>query len=52
MMKYGLAAMILSIVCLIGSLMFATPVWVNFAGMALGIIGLVILGKASKGGGA
>jgi len=38
-------------VCLIGSLSLGLPVWVNGIGVVAGIAGLVLMGRAKKGGG-
>ena len=52
MMKLGLAAIGLSVLCLIAALGFGAPVWVNGLGLVSGIAGLVLLGRAKKDGGA
>lgn len=49
-MNYGLIAIGVSIVCLLGSLTIGLPVWVNAAGFMAGIVGLVLLGKKRTGG--
>ncbi len=50
-MNLGIAAIALSIICLVASLGFGVPVWVNIVGVVSGIIGLVLLSRARKGGG-
>lgn len=50
MVKIGIAAIVVSIVCLVASLAFGAPVWVNVVGVVTGIAGLVLLGRAKKGG--
>lgn len=49
-MKPGIAAIAVSIICLVASLGFGAPVWVNIAGVATGLLGLILLGRAKKGG--
>ena len=44
----GLAAIAVSILCLIAALAFGAPVWVNLVGLLAGILGLVLLGRARK----
>ncbi|WP_167853441.1 hypothetical protein [Roseovarius aestuariivivens] len=47
----GVIAIALSVLCLIVSFVFAVPSWVNLLGIGFGIVGLVLLGRARKGGG-
>lgn len=49
-MGLGIAAIAVSIICLVASLGFGAPVWVNILGVAAGLVGLVLLGRAKKGG--
>lgn len=49
-MGLGIAAIAVSIICLVASLGFGVPVWVNILGVASGLVGLVLLGRARKGG--
>lgn len=49
-MKFGIAAIAVSILCLVASLGFGAPVWVNIVGVATGLLGLVLLGRARKSG--
>jgi len=48
MMKLGLAAIALSILCLVSTLAFGAPVWVNILGLLAGFAGLFLLGRANK----
>jgi hypothetical protein len=50
-MGLGIAAIAVSIICLVASLGFGAPGWVNIVGVATGIAGLVLLGRAKRGGG-
>lgn len=50
-MQPGILAIALSVLCLVVSFVFAVPAWINLAGIALGIIGLVLLGLRRRGGG-
>ena len=47
-MGLGIAAIAVSIICLVAALGFGAPVWVNIVGLATGILGLVLLGRARK----
>ena len=47
-MKSGLAAVGLSVVCLIASMAFGGPLWVNGIGLASGIAGLFLLRQGRK----
>ena len=49
-MGLGSAAIAVSIICLVASLGFGAPVWVNIVGVVSGIAGLVLLGRVRKGG--
>lgn len=49
-MRLGIAAIAVSIICLVASLGFGAPVWVNVVGVVTGLAGLVLLGRAKKGG--
>ena len=51
-MNIGILLIAVSILCLIAALGFGAPVWVNILGLVAGLAGLVVLGKAKKGGGA
>lgn len=51
-MALGMAATAVSIICLVASLAFGALRWVNIVGVANGLVGLVLLGRAKKGGGA
>jgi membrane-bound ClpP family serine protease len=47
-MNTGVIAIGLSIICLVASFAFALPGWINLVGIGLGIVGLVMLGRARK----
>jgi hypothetical protein len=49
-MKLGIAAIVISVICLVASLGFGAPVWVNVVGVVAGLVGLFLLGRAKKGG--
>ena len=49
-MGLGIAAIALSILCLIAALGFGAPVWVNLLGLVSGLAGLVLLTRARKKG--
>jgi hypothetical protein len=51
-MNIGIILIVVSILCLIAALGFGAPVWVNILGLASGLAGLVLLGKAKKDDGA
>lgn len=51
-MNWGLIAILISFVCLVGSMTMGLPTWVNGVGFFAGIVGLVLLGRAKKDGGA
>jgi hypothetical protein len=51
-MGLGVIALILSVLCLIATLGFGAPIWVNIVGIALGFAGLFLLGKGRRGDGA
>ena len=44
-MGLGFAAIAVSILCLVASLAFGTPAWVNVAGV---VTGLILIGRAKK----
>lgn len=50
-MNAGVIAIGLSVICLVASFAFALPGWINLLGIGFGIVGLVLLGRARKGGG-
>lgn len=50
-MSLGLIAIVVSILCL-GASFFGAPVAVNVIGLVAGVVGLVLLGRAKKSGGA
>ncbi|MEO1138946.1 MAG: hypothetical protein AAFW87_05765 [Pseudomonadota bacterium] len=50
-MGLGVAAIALSVVCLIASFAFPVPSWVNLLGIGFGVVGLLLIGKGRKGGG-
>jgi hypothetical protein len=52
-MQLGVFAILLSVACLVASFAFSVPSWINLVGIALGIVGLVLLGIGRKkdGGG-
>lgn len=50
-MGLGFAAIAVSILCLVASLVFGAPVWVNIVGAVSGLLGLFLLNHARKGGG-
>lgn len=50
-MGLGFGAIAVSVVCLIASLGFGAPAWVNVLGLVSGFAGLFLLGRAKKGGG-
>ncbi len=50
-MNFGLIAIALSILCLIGSFAFAAPPWVNLLGIGFGLVGLLLIGRGRKGPG-
>ena len=47
----GVVAIALSVLCLVVSFAFDVQSWVNLLGIGFGIVGLVLLGRARKGGG-
>ena len=47
-MGLGFAAIAVSILCLVASLAFGTPAWVNMAGVVTGLVGLILIGRAKK----
>jgi len=47
-MKFGLAAVGLSVLCLIAAMAFSAPLWVNGIGLASGIAGLILLRQGRK----
>ena len=49
--KAGGIAVILSVICLVASFAFALPGWINLLGIGFGLLGLILLGLARKGGG-
>lgn len=49
-MKLGLAAIVVSILSLVATLVFGAPPWVNIAGLVCGLFGLYVLTRARKGG--
>lgn len=49
-MKPGIAAIAVSIICLVATLGFSAPGWVNILGVVTGVLGLFLLGRARKGG--
>ncbi len=49
-MKLGIAAIAISILSLVASLLFGAPVWVNAIGFFCGIAGLYLLSRGRKGG--
>lgn len=49
-MQLGVIAIFLSVACLVASFVFSVPSWINLVGIALGIVGLVLLGLGRKGG--
>lgn len=51
-MNIGIICIVASVLCLVASMGFGAPVWVNAVGFFTGIVGLVLLGRARKGGGA
>ncbi|MFL4469145.1 hypothetical protein ACERZ8_04410 [Tateyamaria armeniaca] len=44
-MKLGLAAIAVSILCLIATIAFGAPLWVNAVGFFCGIAGLYLLSR-------
>lgn len=46
----GIGAIALSIICLVASLAFGAPGWVNILGLVAGVAGLFLLGRAKKAG--
>lgn len=51
-MNLGIIAIVISILCLGGALFFSAPVAINVIGLVSGVVGLILLGRAKKGGGA
>ncbi|MEM6311899.1 MAG: hypothetical protein AAF754_17845 [Pseudomonadota bacterium] len=49
-MGIGIGAIALSIICLVASLAFGAPGWVNILGLVAGVAGLFLLGRAKKAG--
>ncbi|MEL6451544.1 MAG: hypothetical protein AAFQ19_09800 [Pseudomonadota bacterium] len=47
-MKLGLAAIAVSILCLLGSFAFGAPIWMNILGLVSGIGGLFLLSKEQR----
>jgi hypothetical protein len=47
----GIAAIIVCVLCLVASFFGAPPV-TNLVGLAAGVVGLIMLGRAKKSGGA
>lgn len=47
----GVIAIALSVICLVASFAFTLPGWINLLGIGFGIVGLILLGRARKGGG-
>lgn len=50
-MNLGIIAIVVSILCL-GASFFGAPVAINVIGLVAGVVGLVLLSRAKKGGGA
>ena len=50
--KIGLAAIAVSILCLVATFVVSAPVWVNILGLAAGFGGLILLTRKKKDGGA
>jgi len=46
--KFGIAAIAVSILCLVATFVAATPVWVNIVGLAAGFGGLILLTRSKK----
>ena len=50
-MGLGVAAIALSMLCLLVSFIFTVPSWVNLLGIGFGLVGLLLIGRGRKGGG-
>ena len=48
-MKLGLICVAVSVLCLVGSMAFGAPLWVNGVGLVAGIVGLFLLSRRRKG---